>query len=39
VFAALAEALLIAAMFIFLSEHFGWHLLSEAGGSVVRGAL
>jgi hypothetical protein len=35
----LAKALFIAWALVFLAEHFGWHLLREAGGQVVRAAF
>ena len=36
---AFVEALLMSWALIFLAEYFGWHLLPEAGGDVVRAAL
>ena len=31
----IVEALVISAALIFLAEYLGWHLVREAGGSVV----
>jgi len=36
---AVVEALLIAWALMFLAEYFGWHLVREAGGQIVRAAF
>ena len=38
-FIVFAKALIISWALIFLEEYFDWHLLSEAGGNLVRAAL
>jgi len=38
-FVVLASTLLIAWVFAFLAEHFGWHLFSEAAGQIARATL
>ena len=35
-FVVLAKALLYAGAIMFLADYFGWHLLREAGGQIVR---